>query len=333
MTEIVLIIISAVIGAGFATGAELLSFFGSTGLSPFVTAVLVGVFSMILMTIMVYAKRKDSKITNVFFMTTYVLIFAVMSTGVRHLAGLSTMLVALVLCVLTVMWGFKSVTIVNKYLMFFVLGILLFTCLHALVLDPNQSTQTTSPTRGIWHGIWRALIYSGLNCLMLEKTYEAIKKQHSRRFIIISSAIATAIICVMVFLILTTLNYTGVKSDMPIVTLSDTVITRMAVLFCILTSMMICLYNIVSKNQSQTKQSTVLLKSALVCLIAFCASFFGFKDILGFIYPLIGIGMVLYCVWLGWGLYRGWVACRQSSRRQLLGIDNAENSLDIISNK
>jgi len=50
MAELVLLILSAIVGAGFATGAELVTFFGDTGASPLIIAITVGVFLFLIMT-------------------------------------------------------------------------------------------------------------------------------------------------------------------------------------------------------------------------------------------------------------------------------------------
>ena len=57
MFAITLLIVSAVVGAGFATGAELMAFFGASALPPIAIAALVGVCLFVVMIALVFLQE------------------------------------------------------------------------------------------------------------------------------------------------------------------------------------------------------------------------------------------------------------------------------------
>jgi len=309
MVEITLVIISAVIGAGFATGAELVAFFGGSALPAWATAILVAVFTMVFMSILIFCKKRQTRVTRAIFTTTYVLIFIVMAAGLRAIAGLPTMLVSLVFCCLIVFWGMGGLLRVNKYMMYFVLAILLIVCFGNLGGSGTIEVKTS-----VGQSVFNCLIYAGLNCCILERTLSQLQTAHSRKRVVIACGLAVAVIGALVCLILTTFACTGVSAEMPILELSNNIITKSAVFFCILTSMMICLFNI----------STRLPLCVFVCGLAFGFSFFGFGSLLGGVYRLIGVFMVLYCC--GLGLFHLF-------RRNRFVVDNAVDCLQIVQDK
>ena len=291
MVEITLIIVSAVIGAGFATGAELVAFFGGCGLPPLIIAVMVAGFTSVLMSVLIFCKSRQTRVTKAIFTGTYFLIFIVMAAGLRHLAGMSTMIVSLVLCCLVVLWGMGGLLRINKYMMFFVLAILVMVCMGAL-FGARSSTQEPRNVN-LLHGVWKALIYSGLNCCILDRTFTHLRKTNSRKKLLVAGVIAAVTIGALICLILTTFHHRGVSADMPILELSNNIITKIAVFFCILTSMMILLNNIAGDFKRHK-----LSLCGLICAIAFGFSFLGFRNLLGGIYHFIGIFMILYCGFL-----------------------------------
>ena len=291
MPAIVLLIISTIIGAGFATGAELVAFFGGSSLSPWVVAIIVGMFLFAIMTVLVFlAPRRQHPIVRHAFTAVYFAVFAVMTAGFAQLCGVWATVAALAFCIIVVMFGFDKLLFVNKYIMYFVLAILLTASIANI--GPYDNSPFVKGGTSLGAGVLSALLYAGLNCCLLVAVIAKSLEKTSRKRVLVSCAVATVIICVFVALILTAIRAQGVSADMPILALSNTPLTMIAVLLCILTSMMICLFN-VSKNTTVRSYWLILL-----CGFAFALSFFGFKDILGVAYPALGFGMVLYVGWL-----------------------------------
>lgn len=293
MTELVLLITSTIIGAGFATGAELVTFFGATYVSPFVIALIYGVFSMVIIWVL-QASKVQFTFTKHIFTAVYFVFFVVMTAGLVHLGGRPTTIAALGFCIAVVFCGYSKMLVVNKYLMMFVLGILFVACITNLTPRP-QIAETTSPR--YFFAIWQGLLYAGLNCTILGVAIPEMLKINSRRRVLMSSVIAITLVCVFIILILTAIDNADTVADMPILELSNNLITRVAMYFAILTSMIICLYNTAPKSGRNG-----VWVSILICAVAFALAFFGFKTILGFFYPLVGLLMICYVGVLGLGL-------------------------------
>ena len=291
MIAIALLIISAIIGAGFATGAELVAFFGNTGIHPVIIAILVGLTLFAIMAMLVLFEKKPIRGTRHVFSAIYLATFIVMTAGLRHIVGTFPTIVALCFCILVVFCGFRHMLWINKYLMYFVLGILIFASVSNLV----PASSSDSPPPRIFHGIWMVVLYAGLNCCIMQRVLQSLRKDHPRKKILAACALACVLIAILVALVLIAIFNQNVTADMPILELSNTPLTRFAVFLCILTSMMILLYNL---TQNSPSKGSGCFSAIGYSTLAFAFSFFGFKSILGFVYPLIGGFMILYVLCL-----------------------------------
>ena len=318
MAGLVLLLISAIIGAGFATGAELVAFFGDTGMPPIVVAVMVAGCLFGISCLLIYFEQKQSKFTRHIFTAIYLASFVVMTAGLRHIAGGLVTALSLGFCVIVVFCGFKWMLFINKYLMFFVLGILLFASITNLTpadVQPNESPR-------VFRAIGMAILYAGMNGCILQRVLLKLREEHSKKRVLVACGIAFLIIAVLVALVLTAITSQGTVGAMPILELSNNYFTRAAVFFCILTSMMILLYNSVQR----TSRGYSSVAFAVVCsLVAFFLSFFGFKNILGWVYPLIGGFMILYCFCL--------LLLRCPFRKDSLVVHDTIDGLQIVQDK
>ena len=325
MIALILLIISTVIGAGFATGAELLSFFGKTGLPPILIAAVVGFFLLLIMSALLFlVPRKQNKVIRHAFTAIYFAVFIVMTAGLMHLSGVITTIIALVFCIAIVMFGFDKLLFVNKYLILFVLAILLF----ASITNLNGDNSVLLHAEGAkWaQGVALCLLYAGMNCCSLERIFTTAPAKYSRKKILVACVIATVIICIFIALILTAIMRQNVITAMPILVLSNNIITKAAVFLSILTSMMICLYNITTPASRKQR----LAAPTAICLLAFGFSFLGFQSVLAFLYPLIGGCMILYVLWLiccrAWYCLR--LRCRKS--RNFFIVNNTVDCLKVV---
>ena len=332
MIALTLLIISTIIGACFATGAELVVFFGSTGLPPAAIAIFVGIFLFAIMAVLVFfAHKNQNHILKHAFTAVYFAIFVVMTAGLMHLGGTITTVLALVFCIFVVLYGFERLLFVNKYSMYFVLAILL-TATATNLKGTGDILGGTEPDLG--RGLGMALLYAGMNCCLLGPVFSSALVKNSRRRVLVSCALATVIICILATLIMTAIRKQGVSAEMPLLELSNNLVTKAAVFLSIITSMMICLYNIVTSfPHSKTPADSPLAKGGAAlgaggaCLIAFGLSFLGFAKALGIFYPVIGACMILYV--LGLVLLR----CGKFFRHHFFVINNSVDRLQIVKNE
>jgi len=323
MTAIVLLIVSTIIGAGFATGAELVAFFGTSGLPPWVIAIIIGVFLFAIMAGLVFlGNSRQHPVVRHVFTAVYFAIFIVMTAGFAQMGGILATLLGLGFCMAVVLFGFEKLLFVNKYLMYFVLAILLHASISNLGKIPS-----VAPAQ-VWRTVGSGLVYAGLNCCLLEAVLSKALERERRSRVLASCAIASALIAVLAGLILTAIKSQGITAALPILALSDNFVTRAAVMVCVLTSMFICLFN-VSKNTTNRPYFLVLL-----CLCAFGLSFFGFKDILGVVYPVIGGLMVCYVGCLcGVRCFSRIRRARRLGKHDLFVVDDTIDGLELVKNE
>lgn len=312
MVSIIFLIISTILGAGFATGAELVAFFGNIGLPPILVSFLVGVFLLAIMTVLIFCARAHNKIFKTAFTVIYFLIFIVLTAGIANLGGVYVTIVVLVLSIAVVMFGFERLLSINKYLILAVVIILL------TVSVANFKAYEYAGDIKPFKGVWSAFLYAGMNCCILEAVFSKCLVNNSKRKIMISAIIAIVIICTMIFLILHAIQ--GVNAAMPILELNKSPIIWLAVFFSIFTSMFVCLYNIcVLSGFEQKKYGAKSVFLSLLCLIAFGFSFFGFIETLSIIYRFIGGCMILYVCFLGF--------------KKFFFVNNSVDGLNVIQNQ
>ena len=327
MFTLALLIISSVIGAGFATGAEIVAFFGRHNLPPALVGVLTFVTLFPLLTLLVYLpnrkevledfdkKRKrpqtpPTKITQhlVLFLKklpaplfVYMIFFVGMTAGLATLLGRPITIVALAACIAITLGGFNKLLWINKYLMYLVLGVLLFTIIT------HMGTPTPLQGSNISGGMLSALLYAGLNVTMLPPIIRQAKKRHSRTEVLLSCLLASTVVSGLVMLIIAAIQNNHISAPIPMVALADNLFVKLAIFFSIFTSMLVALYNIHTtlrhkrKDVRESNAVPYIFSLLIVCTIAFFATYIGFTQIVGFFYPLIGTGTLVFT--LSYGVY------------------------------
>jgi uncharacterized membrane protein YkvI len=270
-------IISAVVGAGFATGAELIAFFGATSLPPIVIAFFVGIFLFCVMAVMVCLPMKLSK---KIFAPIFFIFFVAMTAGIAELVGPIAAAIAVMISILIVWFGFERMLGANKILMGFALVVLSVLVVANLggTLPVSQAPVNAFGTIG------SALLYAGMNCCLLPAIFVEAKRKCSRKDLLLSVIVATVVITFFVFVILTAIRVNNVAgAAMPILALSNSFIVRLAVFICILTSMFATLFNL------QTQKKIPLLG---IGALGYFISFLGFTKVIGIFYPIVGVVMI-----------------------------------------
>ena len=297
MLALSLLIISSVIGAGFATGAELIAFFGHTNMHPVMISVLFSAVMLLLIWMIVRStpdniKESDVHTNKYIFVPIYFIFFTALTAGVTSLSGWMASIVALSACIVVVLFGFERLLAFNKYIMAFVLVILLAATI------PNQGLMPIQlyPPH-VWRTVLMAILYAGMNCCILDAVITRAKAKWSNKDIMIASTFAIAVVALLATLILTAVRSNGTTADMPIIELAPGSITRIAVLLCVFTSQFVCLFNVSNLsgvvNKNQRTQGFILIG---LCTVAFALSFFGFVRIIGALYPAVGAITIAYII-------------------------------------
>jgi uncharacterized membrane protein YkvI len=321
MTEIVLLITSSIIGAGFATGAELIAFFGDTAMGPAAICVLYFLFTAAMTCVFVFCKISENRFARYLFCGLYCVFFVTMTAGIMSLTGAVTTALALATSSLIVLFGFSKMARINKFIMFFVLAILL----QAAFANFSFSHESGAISA---FGAWRVLIYAGLNCCMFETILPKSVNQLGTRRTLIAGVIAAALVAVMIYLILSAILYSPARdAEMPILFLSNNFITRAAVFLCVFSSQMICLSAVVDALTQKCDRpfGRPLLVCVILSLFAFGFGFQGFRHVIGAAYPIVGLLMVLYAS--GVAACYCWRIFCDCRRRKFLRIHNSIDGL------
>lgn len=302
-------IISAVVGAGFATGAELVTFFGSSALSPVVIALVVGVLLFGLMAALLFLPNTDKQWL---FAPVFFIFFVAMTAGVTELAGAWASAIAVILSVLIVLFGFERMLTANKILMLFALIILLLVVISNFGGKLPVSNSSTSE----WKTILSALLYASMNCCLLPAIFAEAKKKYSFKKLLYACFAAAITVGFFVLLILTAIRVNNVaNAAMPVLALSGSYIIRFAILVCILTSMFAALFNLKTSNflghtLPQAPRKDVFMLVA-VGSIGYGLSFLGFTKVIGIFYPIVGIAMIGFIVFSFCSNLKERCACRR----------------------
>ena len=286
-----MLFIGTIIGAGFATGAEIVTFFGALPLPLWLIALLVGIamFALIALSIFLYhpAPSRRHKPLDCTFMILYFVMFTAMTAGVTQLAGACGSLLSLAVSGLVVYFGFEKMARFNTLVVISIVIVLFGICFRCLFIPVTPTINYHHLPRGM---LW-AILYAGLNCMMLPELIAAAAPRYNKRTLLIAGLVTAVIIAVFVYMILQTITVTATAdAPLPLLASSHHPATFVVVLLAMLTSQYTALFAIVQKinaviPQAQKKTRTALFGS---CGLAFIASFCGFNQILQWGYPLIG---------------------------------------------
>lgn len=312
--ELTMLFLGAIIGAGFATGAEIVTFFNQFSLPVWLIAMLVGLTMFGVMTVSIVLNKTNypprNNLISYVFIGLYFIFFTAMTAAVTQIAGVFVGLLSLVFAGLIVEFGFHKMTRVNTFIVICIVIVLFGICLPYVVRPPQMDTHWPDLPRGI---LW-AWLYAGLNCFMFPELVAAATPQHKPRTLYLASLLAAVIIAGFVYLILTAIKFTQTADAvMPLLAASPHPVTFVVILLAILTSQYSSLFAIVQKAQT-TKLGTQIVPSVLIIFfatLAFIGSFLGFAQILNLGYPLVG---AFICAFLGFSLL-AYLCSRLRARR------------------
>lgn len=319
---IVLVLIGALIGAGFASGQEIYSFFYSYGIMGM--AGIIVTCSLISLTIykslkLIYKKEisnyneflqifiKNKKITNavnkimniLLLVTFYIMIsgfgaYFEQEIGVNKFIGSG---VLALLCAIVFFTNVEGVLKVSEYIVpILILFIIIIGGMNLVSIDVNK---TIPIMKKGW--LLSAVTYCSYNIILLIPVLitvrEKISKESNIKYIAIIVGILMIIMSIMTFMLLMKSDVEISTLEMPIVYVIRTFFTKFKPIyaFIILTSIFTTaisigisfLQNIV-KNKKSYPQFVVFM-----CITSLIISNFGFSKLVNFVYPFFGyIGIV-----------------------------------------
>ncbi len=310
----ILVCISGIIGAGFATGQEISLYFKNK--NPLLTTIFCFVFfcAFFLMGLNlkeVLREKEEAKrgiktrrlsffvLSDVFLVISCFFVLTAMLSGAQTnvdiVLGLNTKIpffaiLTALLCVFLSYFDLKGLTVVGIVLTPIMLFFILYVCFF----------KDTFTYKGEALGcISNSLFYVSLNSVTVTPLIAEFGKKYSSKQKLIFSFITSAVLSILIFFILALIN--SVNDDtMPLVhaAASNAVLGKIygaIVLFSIITTILTCAYPVIIAVDKKVNNKIVSI--FIVFFAAFCLSLLGFKRIIDYAYPLIsllGILLVIY---------------------------------------
>lgn len=303
-----MLIIGTMIGAGFASGQEIVSFFGASYISPFVAlvcGVLIAAFSFLFLYIGHKTKATDISQVNqrlfgklhvpadIFLLFNSAVVLAGMLAGMDALGALLFpiqplySIVAGILCAFISYRGLKGLLKCNAVLIPVVVVLLIVVC--ALHIGRPLATPVFAlrlPT---------CLIYVAMNMILaatvLATTDIPVKTAA------ICSVLAGAVMGLLLLLIILALNASGAYASMPVLNLARKIpalfyAMTAVIAAAIFTTMLTSASGLTDWLAAQTSDRK--FSSAVVLLAGLILSNLGFETVVAFLYPVIGVIGLLY---------------------------------------
>ena len=323
--SITLVIIGALIGAGFASGQEIFSFFyiyGKNGIyGILIMSILIGIFIYKSLKI-IYQKQvynyndflnlfiKNTKIRNVILWIVNVLLlvsFYIMVAGFgayfEQEIGINRIIGSIVLNLLCVIVFFSNIKGVLKasnlivpFLIFFIFFIGIKNIVQIRTIDFHQMKNN-------W--ILSMIIYNSYNFILLMPVLISLKKQITKekniKKVSILVTIIILILSISIFFLLLNANIKEIENqEMPIVYIISNYFNKykkiyafivLASIFTTAISVGIGFLQNISKNSNSYPQFVLFM-----CITSLLMSNIGFSKLLNFIYPVFGYIGILQIV-------------------------------------
>jgi len=320
--------VGTIIGAGFASGKEILVFFGNSG-SFFIFACILCLVLFCLVAIMFMLKARDKKlytvqdlskhtfkagsgVFTVFIMICQIIILAGMLAAVDSLFlevinvkfGFPLFsLFALALACIVVSFGINGLIHVNTVLFPLIfLAIILIAIFSKRPQDGALASDVLGKDSFFKTGL-HAVTYVGMNMLLTFGVLINPCKKLEKKHIYLGAVLGSVFISLMLFVVGNTLLNSSaavVKEDMPLLFLTNgmhvvfKIIYACVILCGIFTSVIASMFPVAEYLKKYIKNK--YLSIFLVALFGFVLSRIGFSAIVGILYPAMGVVGVIFIV-------------------------------------
>ena len=315
--SIVLVIIGALIGAGFASGQEIYSFFYSYGavglIGIFITCVLIGVTIYKSLKIICINKIdnynefltvfiKNEKMTkiiniiiNILLLVTFYIMIAGFGAYFEQELEVNKILGSSVLAIMSAIIFFTSVKGVLKVSECIVPILIIFVIIIGGI---NLITINTEQVHAIMNKGWilSSITYCSYNMILLIPVLISLRKQISRqsdiKYIAILSGILMIIMSIMIYMLLMKIDIDINTLEMPIVYVIRTFFVKFKTIyaFIILASIFTTAISVgigFLQNMCKIKKSYPQFV-LFMCITSLIVSNFGFSKLVNLVYPIFG---------------------------------------------
>lgn len=319
---VVLVIIGALVGAGFASGQEIYSFFAAYG-----TVGLIGmVITCILITMVIYKSMKiiyikqiknydeflkvfikSERVTktinvvlNILLLVTFYIMIAGFGAYFEQELGINKLIGSAILAALCAVVFFLNVQGVLKVSQYIVPVLIVFiTIIGGINLATIEMTNNLQPIKQGW--LLSSITYCSYNIILLIPVLitlrTQIKKEKNIKYIAIISGIIMMILSIMIFMLLMKTDVEIATLEMPIVYVIRKFFSNFKTIyaFIILSSIFTTAISIgigFLQNMGKNKRSYTQFV-LFMCITSLIISNFGFSNLVNLLYPIFGyIGII-----------------------------------------
>ncbi len=318
-----LLFVGTIIGAGFASGREILAFFAGSTLSMVLAVPAAGVLFYLVGLIFFNLGRRVSTgkmfevsgvllkryagVFNFFLAFSYLILFAAMLAGADALFKESLgyrggfpflSLLMLAAAIFVTRKGLKGLLNVNSVLVPIVVAFIIAACALSLSAPAGTASRAWEEigSKGVIHSLFNATLYVAMNMLLSSPILISSGRDMTLRQAKAASFTAAAIITALLTLMLATmrLNYSELEgAEMPMVALAVKSMPLLGALsaivlsFAIFTTLISTVYPLKEYMTGFFKSEAALY--AFLSVTAFLFSRMGFSYIITYIYPIQGI--------------------------------------------
>lgn len=326
-----LLFMGTIIGAGFASGKEILIFFAGNAVSLVFAVIFAGIFFYLtgllffnlgkriqggnLFKITEVLLKKYSSVFNLFLLFSYLILLAAMLAGADALAGESLgykssipvfSIIMLILSINIIRRGIKGLLKINSILVPAVVMFIFAVCIFSLSnTNPSDSGNWSELGMGFFASIYNAILYVALNMLLSSAILISAGKNMTKPQIKTACITAAIIISILLTLVLLAcrFNYSEIHGmEMPTVILSLKIspyfgFVTVVILSCaIFTTLISSMYPLKEYLEEYIPNERKLY--LIIAVSGFLLSRIGFSYIIQYIYPIqgiIGIAFIAFC--------------------------------------
>ena len=317
----ILVIIGTIIGAGFASGQEIFTFFnvyGSWGfLGLFVAGVLIGFivykalvisidnnisaypnFVSIVMTNRKFANSVICYVVNIFLLISFVVMCAGFSAYFSQEFGLPSVFGSFIICILSFFTFMGNINYLVKINVIFIP--ILIVIILTLGFKNLSCFENFHLIRTIFSLKWfiKALMYASYNLIIVLPILISLKKYISttKQAIIVAAGVTLFLLVLSIILfILLDFYYNDIKAlELPIIHIAGIggaiykYLCGFILLIAIFTTALSSGYSFLNDFSIKNRKNYILLEF-IICTIAFVLSEIGFSYLLNLLYPVLGI--------------------------------------------
>lgn len=319
---VVLVIIGALVGAGFASGQEIYSFFAAYGAVGLIGMVI----TCILITMVIYKSMKiiyikqiknydeflkvfikSERVTktinvvlNILLLVTFYIMIAGFGAYFEQELGINKLIGSAILAALCAVVFFSNVQGVLKVSQYIVPVLIVFiTIIGGINLATIEMTNNLQPIKQGW--LLSSITYCSYNIILLIPVLitlrTQIKKEKNIKYIAIISGIIMMILSIMIFMLLMKTDVEIDTLEMPIVYVIRKFFSNFKTIyaFIILSSIFTTAISIgigFLQNMGKNKKSYTQFV-LFMCITSLIISNFGFSNLVNLLYPIFGyIGII-----------------------------------------